>query len=150
MRSLHLRNLPLRSLLCAAALAALTLAPPAAARCIDEDTPDSPVPGSAAALAADASAPRLGLQGMVQEAVRRSNAVGAARLLAEAAASDVEETRAAAKLQASRSGTLGLASSSGRNVTTQTGAQAAFSVNLGARPTELLTRMLSDRRTVVK
>ncbi len=114
------------------ALLVTALALPCAARCIDEDTPDSPVPGSPAALAADASAPRLGLQSMVQEAIRRSNAVGAARLLAEAAASDVEETRAGGKLQASMSGTFGLASTSGQNVVTQTGGQAVFSVNVGA------------------
>ena len=113
-------------------LLACSLALPCAARCIDEDTPDSPVPGSPAALAADASAPRLGLQGMVQEAVRRSNAVGAAKLLAEAAASDVEETRAANKLQASMSGTLGLASTAGDNVVSRNGGQAVFSVNVGA------------------
>jgi outer membrane protein TolC len=125
----NLRPLPLCGLLCGVALA---LAQPAWARCIDEDTPDSPVPGSTAALAADASAPRLGLQGMVQEAIRRSNAVGAARLLAEAAASDVEETRAASKVQASMSGTLGLASTSSQYAATQSGAQAVFSVNVGA------------------
>lgn len=117
--------------LCGLLLAAAA-ALPAAARCVDEDRPDSPVPGTPAALAADASAPRLGLQGMVQEAIRRSNAVGAARLLAEAAASDVEETRAASRLQASMSGTLGLAATSGQNTLSTSGGQAVFSVNVGA------------------
>lgn len=117
--------------LCGALLAG-TLVLPCAARCIDEDSPDSPVPGSPAAQVADASAPRLGLQGMVQEAIRRSNAVGAARLLAEAAASDVEETKAASKVQASMSGTFGLASTAGDNVVSHTGGQAVFSVNVGA------------------
>ena len=121
------RFVPAGGLLMAAALAL-----PVAAKCVDEDSPDSPVPGSPAAMASDASAPRLGLQGMVQEAIRRSNAVGAARLLAEAAASDVEEARAASRVQASISGTLGLASTSGQNVVTHSGGQAVFSVNVGA------------------
>jgi len=123
----HFRTLPLWGLMLAAGLAL-----PAAARCIDEDRPDSPVPGSPAAQALDASAPRLGLQGMVQEAIRRSNAVGAARLLAEAAASDVEETRAASKIQASMTGTMGLSSTAGDDVRSRTGGQAVFSVNIGA------------------
>ena len=113
-------------------LLAGSLAWPCAARCIDEDTPDSPVPGSQAAQAADASAPRLGLQSMVQEAIRRSNAVGAARLLAEAAASDVEETRAASKVQAALTGTLGWAATSAQNVASHSGAQAVVNVNVGA------------------
>jgi outer membrane protein, adhesin transport system len=121
------RTFPLCGPLLAAALVL-----PAAAKCIDEDSPDSPVPGSPAALANDASAPRLGLQSMVQEAIRRSNAVGAAKLLAEAAASDVEETRAASRVQASMSGTLGLASTSGQNVVSHSGGQAVLSVNVGA------------------
>jgi adhesin transport system outer membrane protein len=116
------------SLWCAAALAL----PAAAARCIDEDTPDSPVPGSAAASAVDASAPRVSLQAMVQEAVRRSNAVGASKLLAEAAASDVEEARAASRLQASLSGTAGFTSVAGQNLTTRNGGQAVVSVNVSA------------------
>ena len=118
--------------LAATVAAALATALPCAARCVDEDSPDSPVPGSAAAVAADASAPRLGLQSMVQEAIRRSNAVGAAKLLAEAAASDVEETRAASRVQASLSGTLGVNSIAAQNTPTHTGGQGVLSINIGA------------------
>jgi outer membrane protein TolC len=70
---------------------AAALAPPALARCVDEDRP----------LAAEAGAdvpsppvdPRTTLQTLVREALERSNAVGASHLLAEAALADVEETR---------------------------------------------------------
>jgi outer membrane protein TolC len=72
-------------------LAAATLAWPAAARCVDEDTPVAA--GSAAAPAAAPVDPRATLQVLVREALERSNAVGASRLLAEAALFDVEETR---------------------------------------------------------
>lgn len=115
-----------------AALLGLMLAGPAGARCIDEDSPDSPAPGTAAAQSFDASTPRLSLNAMVQEAMRRSNAVGAAKLLAEAAASDLEETRAASRFQATMSGTLGLSSASAKDVKSQDGGQAVVSVNLSA------------------
>ncbi|MFZ2650046.1 MAG: TolC family protein, partial [Burkholderiaceae bacterium] len=123
-----------RRRMCAAAMAfALALALPAhAQRCIDEDTPDSPLPGTPGAMPADANAPRLTLQAMVQVATRRSHAVGAARLLAEAAASEVEEARAASLLQASVSGTLGHATAAAQDVLTQSGAQAQLSINIGA------------------
>ena len=121
--SLHTAALPFPRRHAGVTLLCLAMALPAAARCIDEDTPDSPLPGSPASLASDASTPRLSLNAMVQEAIRRSNAVGAAKLLAEAAASDLEETRAASRFQATMSGTLGLASASAKDVKSQEGAR---------------------------
>ncbi len=130
--SLHISALPCPHRHAGVTLLCLALALPAAARCIDEDTPDSPMPGTPAAQASDASTPRLSLNAMVQEAIRRSNAVGAAKLLAEAAASDLEETRAASRFQATMSGTLGLASASAKDVKSQDGGQAVVSVNVTA------------------
>ena len=79
------------------------------ATCIDEVKPE---PGAAAvsgaALAANsttgplaASNPRSQLQTLVQAALQRSNGIGAARLLAEAAEQDVNEARASQKPVAS-------------------------------------------------
>lgn len=117
------------------AVLALALALPTwAQRCIDEDAPDSALPATAGTptVPGDANAPRLTLQAMVQEAIKRSNAVGAAKLLAEAAASEVEETRAARLLQASVSATLGYAAASAKDVVAQSGGQAQLGLNVGA------------------
>jgi outer membrane protein TolC len=114
----------------------IALALPAhAQRCVDEEAPDSPLPataGTPGAVLSDANAPRLTLQAMVKEAIRRSNAVGAATLLAEAAASEVEETRAARLIQASVSGALGHATTSAKFAPTESGGQAQLSINIGA------------------
>ena len=116
-----------------ALLLALLLALPAhAQRCVDEDTPDNPLPHTPGAMPSDASAPRLTLRATVQEAIRRSNAVGAAKLLSEAAAAEVEEARAARLIQATISGTLGHATAAARNVETESGGQAQLSINIGA------------------
>ena len=72
-------------------------------RCIDEDGTDpKSAPASRAVhasasspVAADARNPRMNLLQMVQDALRRSNSVGAAKLLSEAAAIDIDEQRAA-------------------------------------------------------
>ena len=117
------------------ALALLLALPAHAQRCVDEDTPDAALAstaGTSAVPAADANAPRLTLQSMVQEAIRRSNAVGAAKLLAEAAASELEEARAARLIQASVSATVGYASASAKNVEPASGGQAQMSINIGA------------------
>ena len=96
-------------------LALAALAPAGAlAACVDEDKADpvvaSTLPNKAtAAAAAPANTtakpaalppellPRRQLQALVQDAVLRSNGIGEARLLAEAAEQDVEEARAAKK-----------------------------------------------------
>ncbi|HSI48061.1 MAG TPA: TolC family protein [Ideonella sp.] len=55
----------------------------------------------------DASAPRLTLLNLIQAAEQRSKAVGAAKLLADAARSDVEETKAGALPTATLSAAIG-------------------------------------------
>jgi len=114
------------------ALPALWLAP-AQARCIDEEGGSMPAPAEAAsAPAGDAATPRLSLQGMVRAAIQRSNAVGASRLLAEAAASDLEETRAARRPAASLTGNAGLGGLTGHNIVDTKGAQVRATFNLNA------------------
>lgn len=109
-------------LLCAAA------ALPAAARCVDEDAPEAPPSNEAPVAPAN---PRAVLAGMVGEALQRSHAVGAAKLLAEAALSDIEETRSATALQASLNAGVGPGGSRSYGVTETSAAQARASLNVG-------------------
>jgi adhesin transport system outer membrane protein len=104
---------------------------PAAARCINEESPDGKgsLPG---ATSADAGASRKLLKDMVHEAIRRSQAVGAATLLAEAAVSDVQEARAGRLPQALFSGSLGHAQTSTPGYDTTRGAQSQADLSLGA------------------
>ena len=85
--------------------------------CVNEDKPERAPAGAAAPAAPGVAAspspaaaleadPRRQLQSLVQDAVLRSNGIGAARLLAEAADQDVEEARAATKPMAALTGTL--------------------------------------------
>jgi outer membrane protein TolC len=89
------------ALFCLVATFSFSQASLAQSRCIDE----ARVEGAGAApdepAGSDLTNPRATLQGMVRDALDRSNAVGASRLLAEAAQSDIEETRAARLPQAS-------------------------------------------------
>ena len=109
-------------LLCAAA------AVPAAARCVDEDAPEAPPSKEAPVAPAN---PRVVLQGMVGEALQRSHAVGAAKLLAEAALSDIDETRAATGVQASLNAGIGPGGTHQQGITETSSAQARTSVNIG-------------------
>ncbi len=86
-------------LLCGAALGAA--AQTERIGCLDDD----PALELVRAAAPDAAAREV--QALVQAALQRSRAVGAARALAEAAARDTDETRAAAELQASLNARLG-------------------------------------------
>ena len=70
-------------------------------RCLDEDSPSVAAAAAAAQPAAPEAPPRERLSTMVRNALERSHAVGASTLLAEAALSDIEETRAARELQSS-------------------------------------------------
>lgn len=89
--------------LAAAGLLALAAAP-GLARCIDEERVDAKPSG---AEAPQPARPREQLGEMVQEALSRSQALGATRLIAEAALSEVEETRALKAVQASIGGSAG-------------------------------------------
>jgi outer membrane protein, adhesin transport system len=98
------------------------------ARCIDElqeNTLTVQIPS-----AAQAPEPRLVLQGLVRDALSRSNALGAAKLLAEAALSDIAEARAQSALQASLSAEVGPnASFSSGNNHAALQARSSFSVS---------------------
>lgn len=94
----------LRSALLSLAVAA-SLAAPAGARCIDEDKLDTTAPADEKpAPPLDA---RLLLADLVRDALARSQAIGASRLLAEAALEDVQEVRAQKQIQATVGGTVG-------------------------------------------
>lgn len=94
-------------LLLAMGLGGLTAAAPAAARCIDEAQENLLSVQVGPASAVPPPEPRLVLQGLVRDALARSQMVGAAKLLAEAAASDIDEARAAQGLHAALGGELG-------------------------------------------
>lgn len=89
-----------------AGLAGLVALAPARAACLNENLVESNTAAPAAGAAAPAPAPRENLRQLVQDALLRSHGIGAQRLLAEAALQDVEEARAAAKPQASLTGSV--------------------------------------------
>ena len=110
-------------------LACGLMARPAMSRCVDEDRVDAPTTEPAPARAA--VNPLLTLKALVAEALQRSNAVGASRLLAEAAQFDIEETRSAKAIQASLSAGVGPGGvrSSGLTETSAVQARAALTVS---------------------
>lgn len=129
---------PLLPSLLAASLAGLCLtARPALAACIDEDKADPGLnPSNSATVAVDAPA-RDQLLTLMTTARQRSHAVGAARMLAEASASDVEETRASGKPQASLVTQIGwngtrTDGTDGAFATSSSGGQIRTTVNVGA------------------
>jgi adhesin transport system outer membrane protein len=110
-------------------------------RCIASDGVDpqaapvfhmAPAAPSSAPLPAGARAPRMNLLELVQTAIRRSNAVGAAHLLAEAASFDIDEARSARLPQASISGQIGGVDGGAPNVTSTHGMQYQGGVNVSA------------------
>ena len=85
-------------------------------RCVSDEGADpraaptfrtAPAAPASAAQPPEVAAPRMNLLGMVRTAIRRSNSVGAAKLLAEAAQADTDEARAAAYPQVGVSGQIG-------------------------------------------
>jgi outer membrane protein TolC len=110
-------------MLCCASLAAQ-----AASSCVDEDNFDTAATPRAT-LPAPVN-PRVQLAQMVQDALTRSKAVGASRLLAEAAQQDIEETRAGKSVQASVSAGIGPALSQSGSVTDSSAAQAHASLTI--------------------
>jgi outer membrane protein, adhesin transport system len=99
-----------------------------APRCADDALPS---PATAAAIVATDDAPRQQLQSLVNATLARSQSLGAARLLAEAAQYDLEETRAARGVQASLGGSLGPAHNDAGGLSRQAAlqGQAALSVS---------------------
>lgn len=117
--------------LCASLVIAGALAP-AFGRCIDEDG-NSAVPREPGSnqKSGDALSPRVALQNMVGEALRRSNAVGAATLLAEAAQSDIKEVQAQKMPLATLTASLGGAGSHVEGIDDR-GHQARITVGVAA------------------
>ena len=77
-------------------------------------------------------APRLNLLSMVQEAIRRSNAVGAAKLLTEAAAIDIDEIKAGRLPQVGVSGQVGGIDAGAPGTPSARGAQFQGALNITA------------------
>ena len=126
-------------------------------RCVASDGADPrsapdfrviPAAPASAALPAAERAPRMDLLEMVRTAIRRSNSVGAARVLAEAAAFDIDEARAARLPQASVSGLLGGVDAGAPNTVSTRGGQFQAGVNVSAPLYDGgRTRDLTDWRT---
>jgi len=118
-------------------LAALTLSAAAATaqtpatRCVDEAAIERNG-GRADGEPMQPEDPRLQLQTLVRDAVTRSQAVGAARLLAEAAVDDVAEVNAQRKPTVSLNGGVNAGSTTVNGITDNTGAQARAGFNVTA------------------
>jgi len=105
---------------------------PAKSNCIEDEGAD---PGTAPAsrivsaspasapLASDSQAPRMNLLNMVRTAIRRSNAVGAAKLLADAATIEIDEQRSQMLPQVGISGQIGGLDSGAPNTVSSRGGQ---------------------------
>ena len=117
-----LRAALLRTLL--AALAAT--APPSRAACGIEPRADDP------GAAADRDSARRTLRELIDRARERSRAIGAGRLLAQAAQSDLEDVQAAARPQSTLKLGAGWAGSNATAVDTRNGLQASAGLRLGA------------------
>jgi adhesin transport system outer membrane protein len=102
------------------------------ARCIDEENIESRIGTGVGAVPELSTAPRMSLPELVAEAIRRSHAIGATKLLAEAAFQDAEEARVANYPQVSLGGSLGGTGSStdGISNSSESGGQARASLNL--------------------
>ena len=116
-------------------------APAANGRCISDEGADPknpptfrtvPATAGAKSAAADSAAPRMNLLAMVRSAIRRSNAVGAAKLLAEAAAIDIDEAHAQLYPQVGISGQIGGIDAGAPNSAAVRGSQFQGGVNVSA------------------
>lgn len=87
-----------------------SLAGLAQAHCMDGETTSPAAPAQSVAPPPE---PRTLLQGLVKDALSRSSGIGAARLLAEAAAQDIAEAKASKQPQAYLNATVGPALSTG-------------------------------------
>ncbi|MDE2372050.1 MAG: TolC family protein [Burkholderiales bacterium] len=116
-------------------LACLWPAAARAERCVDENRFDrgaAPAAAAAPATAATpvASDPRTMLAGLVHDAIERSHAVGAARLLADAAQDDIAGERAARAVHANFGAGFGPAGTTSLGTTATSLAQANASVTV--------------------
>ena len=106
----------------------LCAALPALARCVDEDVPEPPA--AAGAPPPTPADPRATLAALVRDALERSHAVGAAKLLAEAALQDIQEARSAQAVQASVGGGVGPGGARSAGVTETSALQLRATVNV--------------------
>jgi len=120
-------------------LATLAFCPTLRAGCVDEDRFEqasplpktTPAPGAGAAASTAPAEPRVQLLSLVRDALARSQGIGAAKLLAEAALQDVEEAKASKQPQASLVGAVTPALVAARSSgTTTSGAQLQASAGL--------------------
>ncbi len=100
----------------------------AASRCVDEDAPEAPASKEEPLAQPN---PRATLASLVGDALQRSHAVGAAKLLAEAATDDIDETRAAQKVQASVGAGLGPGGTRTNGLSETSSMQGRISINVG-------------------
>lgn len=115
----------------AAAAATAQSAPPT--RCVDEATVErNNGIGSSDAEPMQPEDPRMQLQTLVRDAVTRSQAVGAAKLLAEAAVDDIAEVNAQRKPTVMLNGGVNAGSTHVNGYTDNTGAQARAGFNVTA------------------
>ena len=125
---------PVRKSATVLAQSASTVASQAAAnsRCVSDESSDpraaptfrtAPAAPASAPQPPEVAAPRMNLLSMVRAAIRRSNSVGAAKLLAEAAQADIEESKAASYPQLGLSGQFGGIDAGAPKSTTVRGAQ---------------------------
>ena len=110
-------------------------------RCISDEGADPKAPpafrtvpatAGARSASADSVAPRMNLLAMVQAAIRRSNSVGAAKLLAEAAAIDIDEAHAQLYPQVGISGQIGGIDAGAPNTAAVHGSQFQGGLNVSA------------------
>ena len=137
--------------------AMVSAAPAANGRCISDEGADPrstpsfrTVPATAGSTGqpSDVVAPRMNLLAMVRTAIHRSNAVGAARLLAEAAAIDIDEAHSAIYPQVGISGQLGGIDAGAPNSSSTRGYQFQGGVNVSAPLYDGgKTRDMTDYRT---
>ncbi|MED5619783.1 TolC family protein [Ideonella sp. BN130291] len=110
-------------------LALACVLPAAASNCIDESAVEFQGAESAPVPPAE---PRVELQSMVRDAISRSNSVGAAKLLAEAAVSDVQEVKAGALPQVALTGSVGGQGSTAYGVSEGAGGQVRGGLSISA------------------
>lgn len=133
----------LKTAVCVSLLAGPWALGPAGARCADDLAMDKPDKAGARGQAKPGGAPKwepepapvdplTQLQQIAREAGRRSAAVGAAKLLAEAAALDVQETKGGRWPQVSVSGTLGTGATTVDGRTTSKGNQSSVNLAVSA------------------
>jgi len=106
--------------------------PPSQGRCQEEDAGPSRAGRDASMIESSSADPRAQLQELVQMALQRSRPIGVARLLAQAAQADLEETQASRLPQVSLSTTAGYAGSIVAGVDQPRGMQGRASLNVTA------------------